>query len=200
MAMSSASEKLVDAAERLFYEQGISASGVDTIVIASGVSKPTLYAHFHTKTKLVAAVLERRHQRRRAALEAHLRARSAQPAADRLLSLVDWQRTQQSDGSPRGCPFVNAAVELVKPEDEGAREVVLRHKRWFRGVLARLAAESGVAEPDALASQLHLLIEGVNAIALVEHDLTVMVDAKDAARALLAAACHPGNPAHPTRP
>lgn len=179
---------MLGTAARLFYEQGIAASGVDAIVARSGVSKPTLYAHFGTKSGLVSAVLDSQHQQRRASLEAHLEARDALPAAERLLSVFDWVAAQQRSDWARGCPFVNASVELVKPENGTARDVIRRHKRWFRGVLAGLAAQGGGADPAAVASQLHLLIEGANARMLAEADLAAIGDAKEAAGVMLAEA------------
>jgi AcrR family transcriptional regulator len=188
MAISfpSASDKLIHTATRLFYERGIAATGVDTIVAGAGVSKPTLYTHFLTKRRLIAAVLDRQHQQRRAALEAHLQARSAFSADERLLSVFDWVATQQRGGWSRGCPFVNASVELDMAEDRAAKSVIRRHKRWFRSVLARLAGQAGVAPSEVVASQLHLLIEGANARMVAEGDHTAIATAKRAARTLLA--------------
>ncbi len=102
-------DKLLVTATRLFYERGISASGVDAIAAESRVSKPTLCAHFRAKGELVAAVLERQHLERQASLEAYLREVSGLPARERLLSVFDWIRDQQRGEWARGCPFVNAS-------------------------------------------------------------------------------------------
>lgn len=177
--MASAVDKeLIDAATRLFYERGVAATGVDTVAAVSGVSKPTLYAHFGTKAALVAAVLEEQHRQRRASLEVHLAARARQSPTERLLSVFDWIASHQSGDWKRGCPFVNASVELVGVANDPAREAIGRHKQWFRGVLACLAEEAGADDPVALASQLHLLIEGANARMLAEGDSTAIVDAR----------------------
>jgi AcrR family transcriptional regulator len=185
MSPSSVSERLIHAAARLFYERGITATGVDTIVAKSGVSKPTLYAHFGTKRRLIAVVLDRQHQERRASLETHLRRRSDLPAEKRLLSIFEWVSAQQRSFWTRGCPFVNASVELVMTEDRAAKDIIRRHKRWFHGVLAALAEEAGSAESEVVASELHLLIEGANARMLAEGDLTAIASAKQAAQKLL---------------
>lgn len=187
----SASEKLLNSAARLFYERGITASGVDTIVADAGVSKPTLYANFQTKHRLILEVLDREHRQRRMSLEAHLGKRSKQSPLARLLSVFDWITTHQRGNWPRGCPFVNASVELVESDDLPAKEVIHRHKQWFRGVLTRLAAEAGAAAPAVTASQLHLLIEGANARMLAEGDETAISDARKAAEVLLAHVCKP---------
>lgn len=182
----SAEQRLLEAAAGLFYRQGIAASGVDAVAAESGVSKPTLYARFGTKAGLVAAVLARHHEQRRASLDAHLHARSSLPARDRLLSVFDWVAGQHDGDWRRGCPFVNASVELSRPDDALARSVVHRHKRWFRGVLAGLAGQAGADDPEAVASQLHLLIEGANARMLAEGDRSAIEFARRAAATLLA--------------
>jgi AcrR family transcriptional regulator len=178
-------ERLLGAAAGLFYRQGIAASGVDTVAAASGISKPTLYARFGTKSGLVTAVLQRHHEHRKASLETHLQVQAGTSARERLLSVFDWIADQHKDEWQRGCPFVNAAVELSHPDDTTAREVIRRHKHWFRGVLAELAAEAGAADPVAVASQLHLLIEGANARMLAEHDRDAITTARQAAETLL---------------
>jgi AcrR family transcriptional regulator len=199
MMSSPASVKLIATAGRLFYERGIAATGVDTIVAEAGVSKPTLYTHFRTKHRLIAAALQRLHQERRTSLEAHLEQRSMLPPLERLLSVFDWVAAQQRSDWARGCPFVNASVELVAGDDAEAREVIQRHKRWFRRSLADLAAEAGARAPSEIASQLHLLIEGTNARMLAEADLAAIHAAKRAAEALVRHACQRA-PARPRAP
>jgi AcrR family transcriptional regulator len=190
---SSASAKLVATATRLFYERGIAATGVDTIVAESGVSKPTLYTYFRTKHRLIAAVLDRQHQERRTSLEAFLQHRSMLPPLERVLSVFDWVAAQQRSDWARGCPFVNASVELVASDDAEAREMIQRHKRWFRRSLADLASQAGAIAPSEIASQLHLLIEGANARMLAEADLAAIHAAKKAAEVLVGRACQPSS-------
>jgi AcrR family transcriptional regulator len=185
-------ERLLDAAAGLFYRQGIVASGVDAVATCSGISKPTLYARFGTKAGLVTAVLQRHHERRRLSLEAHLRARAGLSARDRLVSVFDWVAAQHTSQWQRGCPFVNAAVELGRPDDAPAREVIQAHKHWFRSVLTELAIQAGATEPEIVASQLHLLVEGANARMLAEQDRDAITTARRAAEALFPAGCVAG--------
>ena len=177
--------KLIETATRLFYANGISATGVDAIVAKSGVSKPTLYAYFGTKAGLVAAVLEHQHRLRRDSLEEHLTTREALPARERLLSVFDWVADQQRSDWRRGCPFVNASVELGGMQNEIGKGTVNRHRRWFRGRLTELAALAGAAAPAVLASQIHLLIEGADARMLAESDMAAIFDARASAELLL---------------
>jgi AcrR family transcriptional regulator len=182
-------ERLVRTAGELFYRNGITASGVDTIVAGAGVSKPTLYAQFGSKAALVAAALELRHRQRREDVEAYLRGLDVSPR-ERLLAAFDWvDGVYRTDTGDRGCPFLNAATELVGPDDEPAREVVRRHKRWWRELLAGLARDAGADHESAarIASQLQLLFEGAHARVLVEGDLDAARAARRAAAVLLAA-------------
>ena len=178
--MRSAKDKLLDAASARFYERGIAATGVDDVVHAAGVSKPTLYAHFGSKAELVAAVLERRH----AARERELAEVEGGP-----LEVFAWLAAfYERDGS-RGCAFVNAAAELA--EGNPGRAAAAREKAWLRGELTRRAREAGLRDPESLGSQLALLVDGVAARVVVDgHGASAeaVAAATAAARALVAAA------------
>lgn len=182
-----ARDRLVAAAADLIYAQGVTASGVDTVVQRSGISKPTLYAHFRSKGDLVTAALERQHAQRRAEVEAYL-ASSPGPPAERILGLFDWLAHWHSTHGCRGCAFLNAAPELVGAHNSAARAVVRRHKRWWHEQLADLAGQAGAAEPELLAEQLLLLLDGANARVLVEGDNAPVGVARRLAEKVLAGA------------
>ncbi len=182
--------RLLDAAAELFYSEGITATGVDRVVARSGVSKPTLYAHFGSKDELVAAVLERRHAERVAKLDAWVRAHADSPRG-RLLAVFDWLAKWHASEGARGCAFVNAAAEVADPANP-AREVARREKRWMREYLAGLAAEAGLPEPACLGADLMLLVDGANARVLVDGDLNAAIDARRLAALLIDA--QPQNP------
>lgn len=138
-----ARDRLLDTAGALFYDRGITATGVDAVVAAAGVSKPTLYAHFRSKSELVAAVLDRRHTRRTTSLREWVAARAGGPR-ERLL-----------------------AAESPDPGDP-VRQVARRQERWIRDFLAELAREAAADEPERLGSQLLLLMDGVSGRLVVE--------------------------------
>ena len=175
--------RLLDTATKLFYSQGITATGVAEVVARSGVSKPTLYAHFHSKDQLVVAVLERRHAERVATLDAWVRAHANTPR-ERLLAVFDWLASWHASEGERGCAFVNTAAE-VADSHHPALVVARRHKRWMREYLAGLAVEAGFFDPERLGSDLMLLVDGANARVLVEGDLTAATDARRLAAVLL---------------
>ena len=188
-----AREALLRSAGRLFYAEGITATGVDAVVRSAGVTKPTLYAHFGSKAGLVAAVLHRRHEDRRAELEAWLAPR---PAAEHPLAVFDWLQHFYAERGERGCGFLNAAAELAGPDgvapgpDDAARAEVRAEKAWLRGLLTAGCAAAGCREPERLGSQLLLLLDGVAGRAVVEGReaaAEAAVQARQAADVLLSA-------------
>ncbi len=189
-AVAPARDRLLNAANALFYERGITATGVDAVVAASGVSKPTLYAHFRSKSELLAAVPARRTERRQDSLPAWLAARDGDPR-ERLLAVFNWLAEFLAGEGARGCAFLNAAAELPDPDDP-ARQVARRHKTWMREFLAGLAGQAGLSEPERLGSQLLLLVDGASSRLVVEGgpDATreVCTQARQAATVLIEAA------------
>ena len=103
--------------------------------------------------------------------------------------MFGWLADFYARDGARGCAFVNAAAELT--EAGPGRDAAAREKAWLRGELARRAREAGLRDPDALGSQLALLIDGVAARVVVDgHGASAeaVADATAAARALIGAA------------
>ncbi|WP_369054670.1 TetR/AcrR family transcriptional regulator [Kineococcus terrestris] len=177
--LTPAGTRLLDAASELFYARGVRAVGVDLIAEAAGTTKKTLYDRFGSKDALVALYLLRRaHRWRRHLLT---RVGSAGPApADRVLAafdaVEDWMGEQE-----RGCAFVNAYAE-VGGTDHPAVPVVRAEKAWMRRFFVDLAGDEG------LGAQLHLLHEGAMVTMTAGGDRDAPRSAREAARALLAAA------------
>jgi AcrR family transcriptional regulator len=171
-------ERILAAADRLFYQRGIRAVGVDTIAAEAGISKRSLYDTFPSKDALIAAYLRQRIQ--------HLPASDRPPAAQ-VLGLFDQLHARFAKGDFRGCPFVNAVTELGE-DCETARRLALDYKEQRRQHIASLLTEAGAPDPDGLASQIALLFEGAIACMLVRQDPAVATQARDAAAVLMRAA------------
>lgn len=155
----------METAGRMFYEHGVTATGVDAIVRAAEVSKPTLYAHFPSKSALLAAALEERHRQRVEQLEDWLA--TVDDVRLRPLAVFGWLgRFYATDGA-RGCGFLNAAAELPDADDP-ARQVVRREKHWLLALLTTLCREARLDRPERVASQLLLLVDGVAGRVVVE--------------------------------
>ncbi|MFD0399485.1 TetR/AcrR family transcriptional regulator [Kitasatospora sp. NPDC127121] len=175
---------ILDAAEELFYGQGIQAVGMDAVRAASGLTMRRLYQQFPSKDDLVEAYLRRRDGRWRANLAAYVAGAATLPR-DQLLAVFDWLGRWFAEPDFRGCAFVNSFGELgaVSPAVTAAAR---QHKEEFNAYLACLAEAAGA--PPATAAQLALLAEGAMTTAAVHGDPSAAADAKAAARVLLDAA------------
>jgi AcrR family transcriptional regulator len=172
------SERIMQAADRLFYRKGIRAVGVDAVAAEAGISKRSLYDTFPSKDALIAAYLRQRMQPLPA---------SDLPPAGQVLALFDQLHAAFANGDFRGCPFVNAVIELAE-DCETARRIAVNYKEERRRHVVSLVGSGGASEPDALASQIALLFEGAIASMLVRQDPAVAKQARGAAEALMRAA------------
>jgi AcrR family transcriptional regulator len=182
--VSTPAERILAAADKLFYSQGIRAVGVDAIAEEAGVSKRTLYSHYATKDDLIAAYLTARFR--------HVPPSDA-PAREQILAYFDRLEAMFADGGFRGCPYVNAVTELGDRKHP-ATNIAVRFKEqrlaWYRGLLERM----GVKDAAGVATQLQILVEGAIATALVRDDPSVAKAARAAAESLIdAASARPGS-------
>jgi AcrR family transcriptional regulator len=156
--LKGAGQRIFDTACELFYKRGIRAVGVDEIVSAAGVTKPSLYRSFASKDELVSACLEKYAGDSRDDIDAALNAAGEDPRS-RLRAFVGHYAAQMTQPGFRGCPMSNMAVEFPEPGHSG-RDVVEHCKIEFRERLVALTRQMPVREPEALADGLVLLIEG----------------------------------------
>ncbi len=179
---SSKREQLVDTARRLFYENGIHATGIDKILAEAGVSKMTLYKHFKSKEELVLAAIRRHDEMSRNEFMREVERRALNPL-ERLLAVFDVLGEWCSMDGFHGCPFINAAAEYGEPESP-IRQACAEHNRMFYTYMRDLAAAAGAAEPEELARQLAFLVQGAIVIAYVNGDADAAKVAGNAARIL----------------
>jgi AcrR family transcriptional regulator len=180
-------ERILDTAGRLFYRKGLRAVGVDTVAAEIGISKRTLYNYFPSKDQLIVAYLSR---------QFILAKPSDRPLLEQILRYFDWLERWFASETFRGCPFVNAIAELGDPTHPGAKMAVAykeQRRLWLRDALTQL----NVADPDTLATQVAILVEGAIIAALVRGDPGMAGAAKAAARVLLTAAGVPDPDAAP---
>src|SRR5277367_5320636 len=181
----SARERLLAAADELFYRDGVHSTGIDAVIEKAGVAKGSLYYIFGGKDELVAAYLRGRHEAWRQRVEA-VRADTDDPDK-KILSIFAAVADYVSQPECRGCPFHNAAAEA--PEGEAQRLAIKEYRDWLRRSFAELAAGAGVADSDALADALIVIYDG--ALATAETGGTARaraLTAKRIARLILAAA------------
>lgn len=187
MADDQTRERIIDAADRLFYGRGIGSVGMDAVRDEAGVSLRAMYREFGSKEDLVVAVLGRRHEMWTSGVEAAV-ARIADPA-ERLLALYDYLAGWFADADFRGCGFINAFGELG-PSSPRVVEAVRRHKQSFQAYVDELVAQAG--GPATLGPQLAILAEGAQTTAAIAGVPDAAAAAHAAAATLIAAAELPG--------
>jgi AcrR family transcriptional regulator len=183
-ARQPARDRLLAAANELFYNEGVHTVGIDRIIERAGVAKASLYNTFGSKDELVRAYLETRQasvtQRIMQAVDRYDTPR------ERLLAVFEGQGDLFAGPDYRGCAFARASAES-HPGDQ-AEQAAGAYRQWVRALLTDLAAAAGAPEPDTLARQLHLLYDGSSQSARMDHDPAVAAAARDCAAVLLEAA------------
>jgi AcrR family transcriptional regulator len=180
---ASGRERVLATAYDLFSRYGTRAVGVDRIIEESGVAKMTLYRNFASKDELILAFLERREaQWTRAWLQSEVEARAATPGG-RLLAIFDTFGEWFAIDGFEGCSFINVMLEVSEP-GHPVRDAAVRHLAAIRAFLAGLAAEAGIADPDAFAHQWHILMKG-SIVAAAEGDAHAAARARELGQLLL---------------
>jgi AcrR family transcriptional regulator len=178
-------ERLLAASDELFYRDGVHSTGIDAIIEKAGVAKGSLYYIFGGKDELVATYLRNRHDAWRQRVEA-AQARTGDPDA-KILAIFDAIADYVSLPEFRGCPFTNAAAEA--PGGEAQKLAIKEYRDWLRQTFRKLAADTGVADSQALADALTVLYDGALATAEVNSGARdAAMTAKRIARLTLAAA------------
>ncbi|MDI3386559.1 TetR/AcrR family transcriptional regulator [Streptomyces sp. B-S-A8] len=179
--------KLLAAAARRFYADGVAATGIDTITAEAGVAKMSLYNNFSSKADLVRAYLDERHEEWLGLYRQRLA--DAQDPRGGVLAVFDAYADHAAmpyEHGFRGCGLLNAAAEL--PAGHEGRAVVRRHKEEVESLLAGHLTELMPDRPDevrAAAEHLSLLLEGGMARAGLEGNGTRLANARTIAAHLM---------------
>jgi AcrR family transcriptional regulator len=180
----SARERLLNAADDLFYQHGVQTVGIDRVIEHAGVAKASLYNTFGSKEGLVCAYLERRSDRmRNRIMRALTRFRTPR---EQIHGVFDALGEAMVESGYNGCAFARASAET--PEDSAIRNAVGAYRSWLQGLFTELATACGYADPEELARQLHLLYDGAGHAAWMNRDPAAATTARAAAAALLDAA------------
>lgn len=159
-------DRILEVASKLFYENGIRAVGVDTIIAQSDVAKMTFYNHFKSKELLVLEFLKRRDELWRAWFETTVH-RLAPRAEDRPLAVFDALEERFSRKDFRGCAFINTMVEMADG-NHVAHQAAAEHKQKVQQIIRALLSGAGVKKPEELAKAFLLLIDGAIVTAVRE--------------------------------
>jgi AcrR family transcriptional regulator len=182
-------EKILNVAAELFYRQGIRATGVDAIVKAANTTKMSLYKYFPSKDDLVLAFLRKRDEDFRQCFIQQVDSKADTPK-DKLLAIFDVIGEWMAIPEFRGCAFINAAAEFPL-EGNPVHQVSAEFYDSFRNYIADLADAAGCTEPESLALQLSLLVEGAIVSEQMKRHSGAGEYAKQAARLLIEGSLSP---------
>lgn len=178
---ASARSRLLAAADRLFYAEGIHTVGIDRIIEEAGVAKGSLFYNFSGKEDLVAAYLAGRDERRRART-AQLQDELDDPA-DKLLAVFEVLHEAAMTPGYNGCPFANANAESAPDGIEA--QSMRAHRGWLDDLMLSLAVDAGYVDARGVAARLRLLYDGAVAGSHLDGHVAAVELAKDMAQQLL---------------
>jgi AcrR family transcriptional regulator len=163
---SLARQQILEIASELFYQKGIQHVGINEVIAASGVAKRTLYRWFPSKDKLIEEVMKHRAIQWLQWFEAAVIERGNTPK-ERLLATFDVLREWYARPDFRGCPFINAVLEIADASHK-AHHVSVDLRESIRQIIVRLATDAGVKNPEFFSRQYLLLIGGASLMATIE--------------------------------
>ncbi len=183
----SARDRLLAAADELFYAEGVHVVGVDRIVERAGVTKASLYNTFGSKEELVRAYLEH-HMRRRQERIARILAANETPR-ERILGVFAEVEELLAGSAFRGCRFISAAAEAR--QGDASEVVAAKYRAWLLSLFANLAEAAGARDPEQLGRRLLLLYDGAAVAARMDPDRDAAAGAMHSAVAALLEAAIP---------
>jgi AcrR family transcriptional regulator len=180
-------QRIIAAASKLFYSEGIKSVSVDAVAAAAGVTKRTLYYHFDSKDDLIAAYLGGRDQPNLALFQRWFaESRGGLPARIEAI----FRNLARSARHPKwkGCGFLRTSAELANMPGHPAIRIGAAHKKKFESWLRVTFEAEGIAQASRLARQILLLLDGSFAVVLLHRDPSYIETAGEAAASLTSAA------------
>jgi AcrR family transcriptional regulator len=193
MEALSTRDRIIVAANRLFYREGIRAVSVDAVAEEAGLTKRSLYYHFKSKDELIEAYLAYRDQPN---LDAYKRwfAEKDGTVAEKVAAIFENLARMASHPKWKGCGFLRTSAELANLPGHPAIVRGAAHKKKIERWLADCLAADDVEAPEAVASQIILLLDGSFAVVMLHRDTGYMLSAAQAARVLVEAASRRNTP------
>lgn len=183
---ASTRERIVNAASRLFYGQGIGRVSMDTVAEKAGVTKRTLYYHFNSKDEIVAAHLTERDQPNLALFKTWYDEAEGGPAEKTRAIFTSLARSARHP-KWKGCGFLRTSAELAHMPGHPAIKAGAQHKKNVENWLRSTFEEAGIADGSTLSRQVMLLLDGSFAVVLLHRDSSYLETAGEAAAALVQA-------------
>jgi len=177
----SARERLLAAADELFYENGINTVGIDRVIERAGVAKASLYDCFGSKDELVRSYLQARNEARRTRINERLS--QYHTPEEKILSIFDLLGELAVQPGFRGCAFVRAGADAGSSDN--VKTVCEESRAFILGKFTDLAREAGASEPELLGKQLVLLYDGASIAAHLDHNRNAVSTARTLAAQML---------------
>jgi AcrR family transcriptional regulator len=177
-----ARDRLLAAADELFYAYGINTVGIDRVIEHAGVAKASLYDCFGSKEELIRAYLKGRGEKRRERVVRQMALHNT--PKDKLLSIFDALADVVAQPGYRGCAFQRASAEAAT--GGAIKSTCDEIRAWIRGQFTDLAREAKAANPELVGEQLMLLYDGAAATAYLDGDKNAPKSARALAERLLA--------------
>lgn len=153
-------DKILDTAERLFYEQGYGNTGINQVIEESDIAKASLYKHFESKTELFIAYLQRTHQRWFEKLQIEVNKKTN--PKDKLLAIFDYHIERQKIREHGGCPFIKANDEAGMSDPrvlEEIQQTKLKLKNLIKELVVNGNAQKLLTNTE-LTEVIFLMVEG----------------------------------------
>lgn len=180
-ARGSGRDRLLTAANELFYTEGIQSVGIDRVIECAGVAKATLYNNFASKEELVAAYLLSRHERTTIMIAEAIA--STQDPRQKILAVFDAQAEQFRQANFNGCAFVSATAE--EPRDGLVAQAATEFRLWIRRMFIELAELAGASDPESVGRQLNVLYDGAGLTVRMDHDPDIARDVRRAVEVVI---------------
>ncbi|MDF3140849.1 MULTISPECIES: TetR/AcrR family transcriptional regulator [unclassified Streptomyces] len=171
-------ERLVRAASRLFYYEGVRAIGVERLIAEAGVTKATFYRHFAAKDDLVVAYLLTKDAYYKEVAEPLA---AAHPPAEAIDLIFEAIAEHARERGFRGSPFLNAAAEYPDA-DHPVRALVTSHRDWIRTLFQELLTRLGHTDAESAAGALLMLYDGAMAAGYLDDSTAAHKTLLDAVR------------------
>lgn len=180
--MSTKRQDIIAAANRTFYREGFAEVGIDRVTGEANVALGTLYRHFKTRSEVIAAALQQRHEEFLLALRGEAKAAHG---AECVLELFDVLEGWSGEHGGNGCFFLRAASDY--PTDRIVRDAALSHKREYIYLIRERLLQGGWPKDQVedLAAMIFVLLEGAVAAAFTLGDRAAVAAARKAAAIVL---------------
>ena len=179
---ASARDRLLQAANELFYAEGVQTVGIDRIIERAGVAKASLYNHFASKEELVAAYLASRHDYTTDRIVKAIE--GVEDPREKIMAVFDTQAELYQRRDFHGCAFIAASTEA--PAGGLVEQAADEFRAWMRNMFTDLASQAGARNPVSLGRQLHLIYDGAGLAGRMDHhDSGIRQCARDAVAAVL---------------